>query len=120
MKLPNLLRRVAAPHVRNELPGFDPVYYQYWYRDTLPFVGGPALHYLCHGWKEGRDPSAGFSTLGYLNANPDVLKSGEIPLIHFLDRGLAEGRKGWEKNPSLPPPRVNGFDTSLKLLAPPR
>ena len=120
MKMPDILRRVAVPHFRGELPGFDAIYYQYWYRDTLAFGGGPVAHYLHHGWKEGRDPSAGFSTSGYLNSNPDVLNSGENPLIHFLNQGLSEGRKGWEKDPSVPPPRVNGFDTTVKLLPPPR
>ena len=70
---------------------------------------------------EGRDPSAGFSTDGYLLANPDVRESGINPLVHFLDFGLHENRKGWEKSSMTPPPRplpVGHLDPQ-KLLAPP-
>lgn len=64
----------------------------------------PIRHYLDQGWKEGRDPSAGFSTSGYLIANPDVAEAGHNPLLHFVNVGLAEGRAGFAKVPSLPAP----------------
>lgn len=104
---------------RSALPGFDEFYYHYWYRDTVKFGGSAALHYLVHGWREGRDPSAGFSTNGYLAANPDVVAAGFNPLLHFLEHGLSEGRKGWQKDPSMPPPPPS-FETPMKLLSPPR
>jgi serralysin len=44
------------------------------------------------GWHEGRDPSAGFDTLGYLAANPDVAAAGVDPLAHYLHFGIYEGR----------------------------
>jgi serralysin len=52
----------------------------------------PLLHYDQYGWKEGRDPSALFSTNGYLAANPDVAAANTDPLRHFLTYGLYEGR----------------------------
>lgn len=122
MKLKKVLPKRRKALLRNPLPGFDPVYYRYWYRDVLAFTGGPLEHYLRHGWKEGRDPSAGFSTLGYLSANPDIKASGLNPLIHFLECGLAEGRGGWQKSGSepAPPPRVDSDNPPLKLLSPPK
>jgi serralysin len=45
------------------------------------------------GWKEGRDPSAQFDTLGYLMNNPDVAAGGANPLDHFLVFGIYEGRQ---------------------------
>jgi serralysin len=44
------------------------------------------------GWKEGRDPSADFDTLGYLAANPDVAAANINPLEHYLMFGVYEGR----------------------------
>ena len=98
LKLPFFLRNLGVTAVRNPLPGFDPIYYHYWYRDSASFGAGPMVHYLTYGWKEGRDPSAGFSTSGYLEANPDVTALKMNPLLHFLEYGpggrttrLAEG-----------------------------
>jgi hypothetical protein len=68
-----------------------------WYLSHYPDVRGgavnPILHYLQHGAREGRDPSAGFVTLWYLKQNPDVAESGINPLIHYLRFGAAEGRR---------------------------
>ena len=120
MKVPVSLHRFGLPVARNPLPGFDPVYYRYWYRDIGGFSGGALAHYLEYGWAEGRDPSAGFSTSGYLDANPDVAASKCNPLVHFLEHGLAEGRGGWQKDPSLPAPPAKPIASPMKLLAPPR
>src|SRR6476620_5957467 len=88
--------------VRTPLPGFDPIYYLFWYPDVRAAGLDPLQHHLRHGWKERRDPSAGFSTSGYLAANPDVAASGHNPLVHFVNHGFAEGRKGYLKNPASP------------------
>jgi hypothetical protein len=53
----------------------------------------PLDHYEQFGWKEGRDPSAAFDSLGYLAANPDVAAAGVNPLDHFLTFGIYEGRQ---------------------------
>jgi serralysin len=52
----------------------------------------PLQHYELFGWREGRDPSASFDTLGYLAANPDVAAAGVNPLDHYLQSGIYEGR----------------------------
>lgn len=106
--------------VRTPLPGFDPIYYLFWYPDVRAARLDPLHHYLHHGWKEGRDPSAGFSTSGYLAANPDVGAASHNPLVHFVNSGFAEGRSGYAKNPVAPAPRPNHTEEALKLLSPPR
>ncbi|MGU3363079.1 hypothetical protein ACLBWX_22475 [Methylobacterium sp. M6A4_1b] len=121
MKLVRLIQKLIPEATKAQMPGFDEVYYRYWYRDTAQFPGTPLQHYLQHGWKEGRDPSAGFSGDGYLAANPDVKANGFNPLAHFLEFGLAEGRRGWQKEPTAPAPRGR-FITNVepqKLLPPP-
>lgn len=59
-----------------------------WYLGRYPevFEGRlpPALHYVLHGASEGKDPSPEFSTKLYLKAHPEVVASGENPLVHFL------------------------------------
>lgn len=106
--------------VKPRLPGFDPIYYLYWYPDVRSAGLDPLHHYLYHGWKEGRDPSAGFSTSGYLAANPDVASSELNPLIHFVNAGFAEGRGGFQKDPSTPAPRPKFPQKPMKLLPPPK
>lgn len=68
-----------------------------WYLKTYPDVkndnADPVLHYLLHGYFEGRDPGPSFSTLRYLNYHRDV-KEGKInPLIHFVRHGKNENRR---------------------------
>lgn len=121
MKLPRSpFRRMVRRPFANPLPGFDPIFYLYWYRDVRTYPDGPLHHFLTYGWKEGRDPSAAFSTRGYLDANADVARGGMNPLIHFLEFGLAEGRGGWLKDPNQPPANPVPPDPPMKLLAPPR
>lgn len=52
----------------------------------------PLLHFLCYGWKEGRDPNSSFSVSYYLEANPDVRDAGVNPFWHYITAGKAEGR----------------------------
>jgi hypothetical protein len=65
----------------------------------------PDAHYADFGWKEGRDPNAFFSTIGYLGAYPDVKAAGINPLDHYNQFGWKEGRD----------PGAN-FDTSFYLI----
>ena len=55
----------------------------------------PLAHYDAYGWKEGRDPSAGFDTRSYGAHNPDVAAADIDPLQHFLAYGIHEGRGGY-------------------------
>ena len=52
----------------------------------------PLTHYETYGWKEGRDPSATFSTSRYEAAYADVEAAGVNPLQHYIQFGHAEGR----------------------------
>ncbi|ORE96239.1 hypothetical protein ATO13_05235 [Stappia sp. 22II-S9-Z10] len=52
----------------------------------------PILHYLEHGWTEGRDPAPWFSTRAYLEFNPDVAESGANPFVHYITKGRDERR----------------------------
>lgn len=115
-RLLRLFRGRSRAPAQSRMPGFDEAYYRRAYPDVAHFPGPPLQHYLRHGWKEGRDPSAGFGGDGYLAANPDVAAGGLDPLSHFLESGLAEGRTGWQKDPASPPP-VPRLETAG--LAPP-
>lgn len=84
-------------HKKPTLRFFDEKYYISQYPDVADHDFSPLEHYLLIGWKDRYDPSAAFSTRGYLEANPDVSAIRVNPLLHFLQHGLAEGRTGWEK-----------------------
>lgn len=118
LRLPKLFDK-RPPLVQAPLPGFDPIYYLYWYPDVRAAGLDPLRHYLLVGWKEGRDPGVGFSTGGYLAANPDVAAMGYNPLLHFLNAGFSEGRVGYFKDPAAPAPRPNSAAEPIKMLTGP-
>ena len=66
------------------------------YIDRNPDVAAaginPLVHYLKHGWREGRAPNALFDDLRYLRANPDVAAAGWQPLLHYAMLGCRENR----------------------------
>jgi len=47
---------------------------------------------LDYGGREGRSPNENFDGALYLSNNPDVVDSGQNPLIHYILFGQAEGR----------------------------
>ncbi|OOE39352.1 hypothetical protein BZG00_10725 [Salinivibrio kushneri] len=57
-----------------------------WYRQRYPDVAAANIdaveHYLTHGWQEGRDPCAHFSSSAYLYLHPDA--NAVNPLWHRL------------------------------------
>lgn len=57
------------------------------------------LHYMIHGWREGRDPSPSFSTAHYLETHPDIAKSGANPFLHYVLFGQNEGRQARASDP---------------------
>lgn len=75
-----------------------------WYLNTYPDVAAsgadPAKHYFLYGWKEGRNPSAVFSTSEYFDLNQDVKSSRICPLYHFESAGKFEGRS-FSKNKDI-------------------
>jgi hypothetical protein len=66
------------------------------YLKTNPDVGAagldPALHYLVHGSREGRDPGPFFSTTAYLARYPDVAEAEVNALLHYETQGRRENR----------------------------
>jgi O-antigen biosynthesis protein len=71
---------------------FDERYYLQFYPDVRKADVDPLMHFVIHGWREGRNPSQMFDTNFYLQTNPDVKQSGINPLIHYLRFGGFEGR----------------------------
>ncbi|WP_342148907.1 glycosyltransferase family 2 protein [Methylorubrum sp. SB2] len=88
IKLPRLLRpkRRDAALAR---PFFDAEFYRSEYPDVASGGMDPLLHYLDHGWREGRNPSAVFGTLYYADRH---LGEGvpENPLLHYARLSATE------------------------------
>jgi hypothetical protein len=93
LRLPSL-RRVDRSEVRiiRNSPFFEEAFYFNVNPDVRAARCDAALHFLLHGWREGRDPGPYFSTIGYLARNPDVAAAGLNPLIHYESCGRNEGR----------------------------
>lgn len=72
---------------------FDDAYYLAHYPDVAASGTNPLTHYVLHGYKEGRNPSAMFDSAYYLTENPDVATCGMNPLLHFCESGWKELRK---------------------------
>lgn len=63
------------------------------YPDVAAADMSPLLHYVEHGWREGRNPHPLFANDWYLAQNPDVAADGSWnPLDHYLQHGWREGR----------------------------
>ncbi len=80
------LQRLAAT------PLFNPPWYSARYPDVAASGMDPAVHYLLHGGREGRDPGPDFDAGYYLAHAPDVAAAGADALLHYLAIGRAEGR----------------------------
>ena len=80
IKLSRLLdvRRVRSRQARRF---FDAAYYRTEYPDVAADGGDPFTHYIQHGWREGRDPSAVFSTLYYKDRY--LAEAPDNPLLHY-------------------------------------
>ncbi len=53
----------------------------------------PILHYIYHGFEEGRNPSPHFDGNYYLKRYPNVKNSKINPMVHYSLFGIKEGRK---------------------------
>lgn len=78
---------------RNPNPFFDTKYYREKYLKGDKSIN-PLHHYLTSASALHCKTSDFFDGAYYLQKYPDVLKSGMIPLIHFILFGYNEGRKG--------------------------
>ncbi|PZQ64166.1 MAG: hypothetical protein DI570_06345 [Phenylobacterium zucineum] len=67
--------------------GFDAAFYLRAYPDVAEAGDDPLEHYLAHGWREGRDPSAEFSTRAYIEAFPELADGATNPFVHYLTNG---------------------------------
>jgi glycosyltransferase involved in cell wall biosynthesis/GT2 family glycosyltransferase len=101
-------RQLRSAHARRilESPWFDAEWYRTFYPDVARSGVEPAMHYLLHGAREGRDPGPAFSVAGYLARHPDVAASGVNPLLHYLEVGAAEGRALGPRERTRAAPRV--------------
>ncbi len=61
----------------------------------------PFCHFLTVGWQYHFDPSPDFSISQYLLANPDIQAAGINPLLHYIKKGIAEGRSCKSNNYEL-------------------
>ena len=75
---------------------FDPAWYLAEYPDVAKAGVDPLDHFLKKGWREGRNPSAGFDTLDYLKSYPAVARARENPLLDYLRDGRRRGRTARE------------------------
>jgi hypothetical protein len=82
-------RRDLLPRLRRRL--FHQAYYLENLAAPVP-APEPLDHYLDAGWREGRDPHPLFDVSYYLEANPDLARTGIEPLTHYLQIGAREGR----------------------------
>jgi GT2 family glycosyltransferase/glycosyltransferase involved in cell wall biosynthesis len=91
-----LLRWRADAGVLAEI-GSSPLFDAGWYvrknADVAREGMDPLIHYVDHGWREGRDPGPEFQTSYYLASHSDVSGAGINPLLHYLRHGRAEGRQ---------------------------
>jgi len=80
------LRLLRATRIIRRSRSFDEDWYLSAYPDVAEWTGDPIWHYVLFGAREGRDPSAHFSTIAYLKDNPEMAESGANPFAHFLVR----------------------------------
>ncbi len=73
-------------------PLFDADFYAREYRDVPGDPVALLRHFCERGWIEGRNPHAGFDTVSYLSAHPDVVQVGWNPFYHYVLAGHAENR----------------------------
>jgi glycosyltransferase involved in cell wall biosynthesis len=75
----------------NQLEGLDTKFYLSANSDVRIAGVDPAQHYMTHGWKEGRNPSAEFDTVFYRMAVCGATDPDLCPLVHYNDTGRSAG-----------------------------
>src|SRR5690606_28403640 len=82
-----LAEYLADPALRfiSTHPLFDGPYYRQQALACGEAIEGPALlHYLERGWWQGYQPNRLFDGTAYLAAHPELARSGQNPLLHYL------------------------------------
>lgn len=73
---------------------FDPVWYLQRYRDVQTSGLDPSIHYLLHGWREGRQPTREFDPAFYVDQFGHLMPPGVVPFVHFQTSGKGMGLRG--------------------------
>ena len=89
----NILRNIKGYYAIKKYNLFDIGYYLFNNYDVRVSGMDPILHYIYHGFKEGRKPNSTFDNDYYLKRHKDVKKSKLNPLVHYSLKGMKEGRK---------------------------
>lgn len=84
------MENMSDEEVARALAAFDMQYYLARYPDVAARKMDPLEHYMRFGWKEGRDPSPGFSTRNYLDHLSDVLIADTNPFLHWIFQNTQE------------------------------
>jgi hypothetical protein len=87
---PDAQRRFMTETVRILETHMDRGFYLKTYADVAKAGIDPARHYAEHGWREGRNPTAWFSTTAYVARHPELVDEDVNPFVHYL---LVDGRK---------------------------
>ena len=87
MPLARAVTRFLGFGKRDERGYFDSAFYLATYPDIAQAGADPYQHFMNHGWREGRDPSASFRTLYYRDFHLDGAETN--PLTHYIESGGA-------------------------------
>jgi GT2 family glycosyltransferase len=90
--LPDPMRQFLAAYNKVKRSGlFDANFYRAKYQINQ---GDPLEFFVRHGSRAGHSPNPYFDTAWYVSNYSDVRTSGVDPFQHYLDFGIAEGRRG--------------------------
>ena len=87
---------------------FDAEWYRNQHGDVIATADDALDHYVSVGFAQNFDPGPTFAAGWYLEANPDVREAGVAPLIHYVQSGRVEGRRG---RPRLAPPPPGTYES---------
>lgn len=82
----NRLKLYGWKRLINKSGLFDAEYYLRSNPDVKQSSIDPIKHYILHGAAEGRNPSRQFNTIEYMMKFPELLISGENPLVHYIKK----------------------------------
>jgi len=89
-KLKNRVKEIRDYWVIKRSGLFDREYYLRNNLDVARSCKNPIMHYIRHGWREGRNPNKYFNNNWYLKTYPDVSQAGLNPLYHYLKHSIGE------------------------------
>lgn len=96
------LRNIKAYKAIKKHDLLDIGYYLKNNQDVRLSGADPILHYIYHGYEEGRTPNPNFDADYYLENYNDVQQSKLNPLIHYALYGIEEGRIASTKTDKTP------------------